>query len=582
MDRQLRLGCVVFILLGGACSRSKEPRAAAAAEQSVTSPDASSGSAANVSEPQPAAPAAIEATAAPPVAEPIFSPPPAIDRANPLRRELASMSRTTVDNPLRRLQSEPAMAAADHLTRAEPPPPSPALLPAAPAGAAPPSGGGGASSELPRAFAASSIAGFGSPQPVAPAPSSAEFEVVDVFYGTDRQFAAAGAGGWSQTASCFWATGLSGLVTIGLSLVATARRSWLSALVAFSSVGVSLGLAYQDTHRALAVVRRTGKEGPRYVSERSPAGHVDRGVCAVTIPRQHSLGELESPSVLRLEVLEEAARHIILRRTERLADARFYELLRERVEQSPDRSLFVFVHGFNVSFEDAARRTAQIHYDLKFPGAPVFFSWPAHDKFVLTYAADENNVAWSAPHLKQFLLEIVKESQARSIHLIAHSMGSRALAAALRDIEAEMRDERRLFNQVVLAAPDIDADEFRQQIAPAMRRTAQRLTLYASSRDDALLASQLIHRGPRAGDAGEGLVVLDGVDTIDVTAIDNSPWGHTYFGSNNPVLQDLGALLSQAIPPGQRAWLSPAQRAGLTYWIFQPTRTASGARESPR
>src|SRR5206468_914704 len=165
------------------------------------------------------------------------------------------------------------------------------------------------------------------------------------------------------------------------------------------------------------------------------------------------------------------------------------------------------------------------------------------------------NVAWSTPHFKKFLLEIVKESQAKSINLIAHSMGNRALTAALREIELEMRDQARLFNQVILAAPDIDADDFRNNIAPAMQRTANRLTLYASTHDEALMASQFLHRGARAGDAGDGLVVIAGIDTIDVTAIDSSLWGHSYYGSSNPVLRDLRMLLSRAIPPRDRTWL---------------------------
>ena len=91
------------------------------------------------------------------------------------------------------------------------------------------------------------------------------------------------------------------------------------------------------------------------------------------------------------------------------------------------------------TFEDAARRTAQIHKDLKFEGAPVFFSWPAHDKFILTYMADANNIPWTTPHLKQFLLEVVHESGAKSINLIAHSMGNRALTATLRELELEIQ-----------------------------------------------------------------------------------------------------------------------------------------------
>ncbi|SIT51767.1 conserved hypothetical protein [Paraburkholderia piptadeniae] len=36
-------------------------------------------------------------------------------------------------------------------------------------------------------------------------------------------------------------------------------------------------------------------------------------------------------------------------------------------------SVLLFIHGYNVSFEDAAMRTAQMAYDLDFAGAPVFF-----------------------------------------------------------------------------------------------------------------------------------------------------------------------------------------------------------------
>lgn len=406
------------------------------------------------------------------------------------------------------------------------------------------------------------------------------YDVVQVFYGTDRQSAAASVDFWADSIRRFLPVGCSVLVTLGLALGAVSRRSLSFSLAGVLGAAVSLGLAYQAAMATLTAVRQQDKQGLLYSTARAPDGKVDLGICEVTIPKSHVVGELEAPSIVRLEVREDAARHVVLRKTERLDDEPFYNSLRERVDASARKELFVFVHGFNVSFEEAARRTAQIHYDLRFEGAPVFFSWPAHDKFLLTYPADENNVEWSAPHLKKFLLNVAQRTGSRSINLIAHSMGNRALAAALREIELEMQDQSRLFNQVILAAPDIDAADFRTNIAPAMRRTSQRMTLYASSRDDALLASQLLHRGPRAGDAGEGLVVVQGIDTIDVTAIDSSPWGHLYYGSSDPVLQDLKLLFTMASAPQSRRWLSPAEREGLTYWIFQPTRTA-GAEARP-
>jgi len=524
---------------------------------------------------------------------------------NPLRLDFTPApvaSEADRANPLRRVRSAPRMAAPPELPTAAADPGAPPPMAFAPSGgSAPPAAaeesltpGAPApeiframvppSAEPPTASLAMDLANLGGDAPLAAAAvaPSGPYDAVQVFYGTDRLAAELLVDTLPARLIRFLPTGCSVLVTLCLAIIAASRRGMGMWLLAIGGVAISLGLGFQATTSTVAAIRQSSKEGLRYTAERSPAGSVDLGVCEVTIPKTHVMGELESPSILRLEIREEAARHVVLSKTERLASEPFYTLLRERVQASPRRELFVFVHGFNVTFEDAARRTAQIHHDLKFSGAPLFFSWPAHDKFVVTYPADENNVAWSAPHLKQFLLEVVKESQAESVNLVAHSMGNRALAAALREIELELKDNSRLFNQVILAAPDIDADDFRHNIAPAMQRTAKRLTLYASSRDDALLASRLLHRGPRAGDAGEGLVVVNGIDTIDVTAIDSSPWGHSYYGSSDPVLNDLKAMLMLAIPPSERTWLSPAERNGLTYWIFQPARTAAAEGMLPR
>ena len=90
---------------------------------------------------------------------------------------------------------------------------------------------------------------------------------------------------------------------------------------------------------------------------------------------------------------------------------------------------------------------------------------------------------------------------------------------------------RRQAGQVIFAAPDIDRDRF-IQLAAKFKGCAARFTLYASSRDVALLASKFVHGYPRAGEAGEALLVVDGVDTIDASLVDTSLVGlrHSYFG----------------------------------------------------
>jgi esterase/lipase superfamily enzyme len=36
---------------------------------------------------------------------------------------------------------------------------------------------------------------------------------------------------------------------------------------------------------------------------------------------------------------------------------------------------FVFIHGYNVSFDAAVKLTAQLSRDMRFPGAPILYSW---------------------------------------------------------------------------------------------------------------------------------------------------------------------------------------------------------------
>ena len=55
-----------------------------------------------------------------------------------------------------------------------------------------------------------------------------------------------------------------------------------------------------------------------------------------------------------------------------------------------------------VSFEDAARRTAQIAHDLGLPLVPMLYSWPSEGA-VLRYGTDAANVEWTIPHFTEFL-----------------------------------------------------------------------------------------------------------------------------------------------------------------------------------
>ena len=83
-----------------------------------------------------------------------------------------------------------------------------------------------------------------------------------------------------------------------------------------------------------------------------------------------------------------------------------------------------------------------------------------------------------------------------------------------------------------LTAPYIDADVFTRQIAPALTAFQRPVTLYASSADLALAASKKIHGSLRAGDAGDSLMVVMGIENIDATGMDTSFVGHSALCRN--------------------------------------------------
>jgi esterase/lipase superfamily enzyme len=301
----------------------------------------------------------------------------------------------------------------------------------------------------------------------------------------------------------------------------------------------------------------------RYDEGRSAGGQLQYGECEISIPKIHKTGHLESPSILRFEFRPDPAKHIILTRTETLEEQAFFEQVRSSVARSKTNDAFVFVHGYNVSFEDAARRTGQIAFDLQFVGAPIFYSWPSngHTK---DYIKDETNVTWTAPHFQRFLTLLAQLSGATRIHVIAHSMGNRAVCEALRNLSFD-KDSPMKLNHLVLAAPDIDADTFRE-LAAMLQSCSRRVTLYESSKDKAIWASRKIHGNPRAG---EPLLIVPGIDTIDASAIDTDFLAHSYFSDNWPLLADIHSILSKDEAPASRFGLMEKNHETGKYYAFR-------------
>lgn len=339
-----------------------------------------------------------------------------------------------------------------------------------------------------------------------------------------------------------------------------------STVIKAKSDGTTVVKVYFATDRKIEVKNNVRRFGADEVNG------LYYGTVDVSIPPVHQIGMVESPQWWKLEFKAEPDKHVIYQGFNLLNRDAFYTSLSGLIAQSQEKEAFVFVHGFNTPFEEAARRTAQIEFDMKFDGAPIFYSWPSQGELSpFAYNRDAVSSERTVPRLQFFLREVAKRTGAKRIHLIAHSMGNKAMVNALVRVASEMTAaDKPLFNQIVLTAPDIDREVF-LDLAQRMRKTGSQVTLYASKNDKALQASKLYSGFPRAGDATGAPIVAPGIFTIDASAVTTDYFGlnHDFFADKKSVLSDVTALLRTGSTPDSRRLKKKKAADGSAYWVLE-------------
>lgn len=317
----------------------------------------------------------------------------------------------------------------------------------------------------------------------------------------------------------------------------------------------------------------------------SERGHkLQLGRALITVPFSHEVPHIERPRVIEIPYFkikiyaekEDPDKHFTVQEITSLTEDQMLALVKAQLAKSStfkDHAL-VFVHGFNTSFDCALYRTAQIAYDLGFDGVPFVYSWPSGGN-VASYTYDHGSVEQAEPMLAEFLDMVIQKSGAKSISLIAHSMGNELLLRVLERLRPKIPPGV-VISQVILAAPDVDRDKF-NIIAREITDFAKGVTLYAASNDRALGYSQRFWGGvPRAGDVPkDGPLIIPGVDTIDVTAVSTDALGlnHSGYAENPALLDDVKALVEFGVRPPDKRLKSilAVESPGGLYWRFQAT-----------
>ena len=261
-----------------------------------------------------------------------------------------------------------------------------------------------------------------------------------------------------------------------------------------------------------------------------------------------------------------------------VAEQAFYNRLQQEFVGRDDREAFVFIHGYNVRFAQAAKRAAQIAYDMHYAGVPVLYSWPSRGA-TIGYIADTAVVRLSGRRLSRFLEDLVARSGASTIHIVAHSMGNRALTDAL-ELMALRHDLTQgsdpIFGQILFAAPDVDAGLFVSMLQ-TIRPIAKRLTLYASDEDWALASSRKLHgNAPRAGQGGDYTLVSSNIDSVDMSELGEDMLAHSYFADDSSALADMLALFWHNTSPRLRCGLVAGEQDGPTPLTWRHERGQCG------
>ena len=221
------------------------------------------------------------------------------------------------------------------------------------------------------------------------------------------------------------------------------------------------------------------------------------------------------------------------------------------VKKSPDRSVLVFIHGFNNRFEDSVYRFAQIVHDSGVHSAPVLVTWPSRGS-VLAYGYDRESTNYTRNALENLFQYLARDPEVKDVSILAHSMGNWLALESLRQMAIRNGRLPAKFRNVMLAAPDVDVDVFRSQIADMGKQHPQ-FTLFVSRDDRALALSRRVwgdiprlgsidpEQAPYKKELEENKIMV-----IDLTKIKVSDdLNHSKFAESPEVVQLIGARISE-------------------------------------
>jgi len=305
-----------------------------------------------------------------------------------------------------------------------------------------------------------------------------------------------------------------------------------------------------------ATSREYDSDKAAYKGTRSPE-HKDHGIeygivtTTVAMPKETDSKAFSIPNLEEKETTKSSKKqkaHIL-----KLTREEFYKRLKESNQGTSFEETCLFIHGYNNTFEAAAKSAARLEVALKEP--VVLFSWPSAAK-TKNYTVDECNAEWSERPFQIFVQNLEESIGCQHLMTVSHSMSNRLINWYMQSRFDKNMGKPAHFREIVLTSPDIDRATFKNYFYK-VANNSDKVRLYISDKDTPLRLSKFIHGSARTGAglaAGEKVWSMPGnitpTQTVNFTAVDDSSIGHS-------IQYDLIGRMHRECTPGKGLTLIP-------------------------
>ena len=267
----------------------------------------------------------------------------------------------------------------------------------------------------------------------------------------------------------------------------------------------------------------------------------------------------------------------------------FMKQLSEAVKASPHNSLLVVVFGYKDGYEATAIKAAYFAYLLDVNTPVLLFDWPGDQGVSIDgYKKAQSMARASGEPLGELLGRISREVRPAKLWVKASSLGCQVVCSAFEHMykHDDLKDAEHEIAHVIFAAPDVDKDEFEHEFKNELAALAEKVTVYVSSNDTALLMSGLINMGQRLGrqhldghehaetEEAKDLLYLKSLDPdkitlIDVTPINKSSYSHGYYLEDAEFFDDVYTRFFDKEPNVSRRLYLLQYKDDTDYWVMR-------------